>query len=184
MSFPFDCITNFMFFETQIEPADVILIPGSSQPQLMARAAELYHQGLAPFVLPSGGATPNVETTEWAFLRDEGVRLGIPKDAILQEDQAANTFQNSSLSLEVLTQADIYPKKIILVCKNYHARRALLTYQIDFPRETAFLVSPVIDKTGISKENWFLEVSKINKVMSELEKVARYFGHHIPNWVK
>ncbi|WP_232231467.1 YdcF family protein [Paenibacillus sp. HW567] len=63
---------------------------------------------MAPFVLPSGGATPNAGTTEWAFLRDEGVRLGIPKDAILQEDQAANTFQNSRLSLEVLTQAGIY----------------------------------------------------------------------------
>lgn len=148
------------------------------------QAAELYHQGLAPFVLPSGGATPNVETTEWRFLRDEGVRLGIPGNAILQEDQAANTFQNSRLSLEALTQAGINPRKIILVCKNYHARRALLTYQIDFPRETTFLVSPVIDNTGISKENWFLDESKINKVMSELEKIARYFKHHIPHWVK
>jgi len=30
-----------MYFDTKIEPADVILVPGGSQPQLMERAAEL-----------------------------------------------------------------------------------------------------------------------------------------------
>ncbi|NIK78866.1 uncharacterized SAM-binding protein YcdF (DUF218 family) [Paenibacillus castaneae] len=184
MSFPFDCITDFMFFETEMEPADVILIPGGSHPQLMEKAANLYHQGMAPVILPSGGSTLHVETTEWEFLRNVGVQLGIPNDAILKEDTAANTFQNSSLSLKALKNAGIYPKKVILVCKNYHARRALLTYQIDFPTETTFFICPVIDKTGTSKENWFLEEDKIKHVMTELEKVGKYFKHHIPNWVK
>ncbi|WP_309119368.1 hypothetical protein [Paenibacillus sp.] len=70
MSFPFDCISDFMFFETEIKKSDVILIPGASHPQLMERAAMLYRQGIAPYLLPSGGSTPNVETTEWEFLRN------------------------------------------------------------------------------------------------------------------
>jgi len=68
MSFPFECISDFIFFETELGKADVILIPGASQPQLMERAAMLYHQGIAPFILPSGGANPHLETTEWEFL--------------------------------------------------------------------------------------------------------------------
>jgi len=77
-----------MFFETKIEPADVILVPGGSQPQLMERAAELYHRKMAPYILPSGGPTFKVKTTEWEFLRDKGTSLGVPEDAIFREDQA------------------------------------------------------------------------------------------------
>lgn len=175
MKFPFDCISDFMFFQTELNHADVILIPGASQPQLMERAAELYHKGFAPFILPSGGATPYVETTEWEFLRNLGVSLGVPPEAILREDQATNTHENARLSLGVLQTRGIQPKQAILVCKNYHARRALLTYQFIFPSDTSFSVSPVVDNRGITKENWFQDEGKIKYVMDELEKVGRYF---------
>jgi uncharacterized SAM-binding protein YcdF (DUF218 family) len=184
MSFPFDCISDFMFFETELGHSDAILIPGASQPQLMESAAMLYHQGIAPIILPSGGATPYVKTTEWEFLRNVGVSLGVPPEAILKEDKATNTFENARFSLEVLQQQGIHPKKIVLVCKNYHARRALLTYQFLFPRDTVFYVSPVIDKSGTTKDNWFLDEEKIKRVMDELEKVGKYFRQQIPNWVK
>ncbi|WP_420818336.1 YdcF family protein [Paenibacillus ginsengarvi] len=171
-----------MFFETEVEPADVILIPGASQPQLMEQAARLYHQGIAPFILPSGGSTPYVETTEWEFLRNVGVSLGVPAEAILREDTATNTFENARLSWEVLQSKHMHPKKAVLVCKNYHARRALLTYQLFFSRETVFYVSPVIDRSGTTKLNWCLDERKIHLVMSELEKVGTYFRRHISNW--
>lgn len=175
MSFPFDSITDFMFFETKLEQSDAILIPGASQPQLAERAALLYHQGIAPFIIPSGGATPHVETTEWEFLRNIGTSLGVPSEAILKEDKATNTFENARFSLDILQHHGIRPKKVVLVCKNYHARRALLTYRFVFPRETEFHVSPVIDKTGITRDNWFLNEDNISRVMNELEKVGKYF---------
>ncbi|MGO4501018.1 YdcF family protein [Paenibacillus sp. 2RAB27] len=127
----------------------------------LERAAMLYQQGIAPLILPSGGVTRHVETTEWEFLRNVGVSLGVPPQAILQEDKATNTFENARFSLKVLQEKGLNPKKVVLVCKNYHARRALLTYQIIFPRETIFYVSPVIDKTGTSKDNWFLDEDRI-----------------------
>lgn len=175
MSFPFDCISDFMFFETDLEQSDIILIPGASHPQLMERAATLYHNRIAQFILPSGGTTPHVETTEWEFLKNVGVALGVPSESLLKEDKATNTFENARFSLEVLQQQGIHPRRAVLVCKNYHARRALLTYQFVFPRETVFYVSPVIDKTGTSKDNWFKDEEKIKYVMNELEKVGKYF---------
>ena len=184
MAYPFDCITEFMFFETEMQPADLIMVPGGSHPQLMERAATLYHQGLAPLILPSGGRNPHLDITEWEFLRNASIALGVPAAAILKEDRAANTFENASFSWEVLQQAGITPRNIILVCKNHHARRVLLTYQTVFPRETEFRVSSVIDKTGISKDNWFRTETGIKCVMTEMGKIASYFGHHIPNWVE
>lgn len=39
MSYPFDCITEFIFVETEMAPSEVILIPSASQSQLMEKAA-------------------------------------------------------------------------------------------------------------------------------------------------
>ncbi|MFB6471262.1 YdcF family protein [Paenibacillus glucanolyticus] len=183
MNYPFDPITNFIFLETEVEKSDVILVPGGSHPQLMERASEIYHQQLAPFILPSGGATKHVEITEWDFLYNVGLKLGVPHKAILKENRATNTFENARFSWDVLTEAGIKAEKVILVCKAGHACRALLTYKTVFPKETQFHIAPVIDKTGISKENWYLTEEGIKRIMMEVEKIGKYFGHHIPNWV-
>ena len=49
-----DDITNFVFLEDELERADVILIPGGSYPELPERAAQLWREGYAPYVVPSG----------------------------------------------------------------------------------------------------------------------------------
>jgi uncharacterized SAM-binding protein YcdF (DUF218 family) len=149
----------------------------------MERAAELFHEGLAPLILPSGGATKNVQTTEWDFLNNIGLSLGIPQEVILKEDKATNTFENARFSWEIIQESDIKIEKVILVCKAGHACRALLTYQTVFPKATQFIIAPVIDKTGISKENWYLTEDGIKRIMTEVEKIGKYFAHHIPNWV-
>lgn len=183
MSYPIDFITEFIFIESNISPADVILIPGASQQQLMEKAASLYHQGVAPYILPSGGVTPKVESTEWEFLRKIGISKGVPENAILKEDLAKNTFENAQFSFQALQSKGITSRKVILVCKSYHSRRALMTYQTVFPKETEFLVAPIIDKTGIGKVNWFLSEDGIYRVMTEVEKIGKYFGRYISNWV-
>lgn len=50
----YQCITEFIFAEDKPEPADIIFVPGGPYPEAAAHAAELYRQGLAPYVLPSG----------------------------------------------------------------------------------------------------------------------------------
>lgn len=152
MENPFDCITDFIFVETEMENADVILVPGGSHPQLMEKAAELYHKGYAP-------------------------------EVILKEDQAQNTFENAWYSFRVLRELGITPNRVILACKAGHSRRALLTYQTVFPSDTKFMVAPVIDKTGIRKDNWYQSEESIKRIMLEVEKIGKYFGHHISNWV-
>jgi uncharacterized SAM-binding protein YcdF (DUF218 family) len=183
MSYPFDPITQFIFLDTELEQADLILVPGGSHPQLMEKAAELYHRGLAPLILPSGGTTKHVETTEWDFLNKVGLSLGVPQEAILKEDKATNTFENARYSWEVIQKAKLSVNNVILACKAGHACRALLTYKTVFPMETQFFIAPVIDNTGINKDNWFLTEDGIRRIMTEVEKIGRYFAHHIPSWV-
>lgn len=74
-------------------------------------------------------------------------------------------------------------KNVILVCKTYHARRALLTYKSVFPSSVNFYISPIIDKRGISKDNWFLNEDSIRIVMNEEMKIGSYFEDKINKWV-
>jgi len=184
--YPFACISEFIFVEDTIEPSDIILIPGGSHPQLMEKAAELYHKGLAPLILPSGGYNPKIPqyASEWEFLKSIGIALGILEDAILKEDQASNTFENAQFSLRVIQENGLKIKKAILVCKSFHSRRALMTYQAVFPRDVRFLVAPVVDKSGISKHNWFQDERSIHVVMNEVVKIGRYFEKEIKDWYK
>jgi len=193
MTAPFDCITNFMFFEDLPSKADIILVPGAMRPELMQKASELYQQGFAPYILPSGGIGYKLGQeiaagrlswkSEWEYLRDIALKNGVPEKAILKEDKALNTFENASMSWQVV-QDNIKVKKAILVCKAHHARRALLTYQAAFSNDIEYIVCPVIDERDIRKDNWFLDQTKINLVMDELAKIGKYFASEIVRWNK
>ena len=45
---------EFIFVENKPEKADIIFVPGNGYPQMAEKAAELYREGYAPVVLPSG----------------------------------------------------------------------------------------------------------------------------------
>lgn len=184
MLFPFDCITNLVFVETPLEKANVILVPGGSHPQIMRRAAELYLQGFAPWILPSGGENPKLSGwhSEWEFLRAVALDMGVPECAVLKEDCARNTFENARFSWRVLNEQGISVRKAILVCKAYHSRRALLTYQAVFPLDVKYSVAAVADNRGITKENWFLKPEHVALVLGEVEKIGQYFSAQIPAW--
>ena len=95
VSYPFDCISELIFVEDQPQQADVIFIPGGSHSQLMTRAAGLYLQDYAPYLLPSGGPNPKIPAyaSEWDFMQKIALGLNVPEQAILKEDQAQDTFQ-------------------------------------------------------------------------------------------
>lgn len=150
----------------------------------MERAAELYKKGYGRYLLPSGGTNKKLKEneTEWDFLRTIAIQAGVDDKIILKEDKAQNTFENARFSWELLQSKNILVKNVLLVCKAYHSRRALLTYQSVFPLSINFYVSTVIDNRGISKDNWFLHEQGINIVMNETVKIGSYFEDKIRNW--
>lgn len=185
MKYPFECITDLVFVnKDQLESSDIIVVPGGSHPQLIERAAELFHSGLAPYILPSGGYNSKINQTEWDYLSEIAINMGVPQESILKEDQAKSTFDNARNSWEIIKERNIEVRKVIMICKAQHSRRALMTYQTIFPLDIRFLIDPIIDKNNITRENWYLDEIKIRAVMGEMEKISKYFAHHIPNWIR
>lgn len=180
---------EFVFAENEPEKADIIFVPGNGYPQMAERAAQLYKDGLAPYVLPSGrfsvtvgkfsGVLAKAEKycgdyeTEWDFLQDVLVKNGVPKEAVLKENHATFTYENAIFSRQVTDQAGLDIKKAILCCKTHHARRSLMYYQLVYP-ETEFIVVPV-DADGITRENWNETEEGVEAVTGEITRIIKQF---------
>ena len=183
-------ISEFIFAEDEPEKADIIFIPGNGYSQMAEKAAALYGENYASFVLPSGkysitvgkfgGVLSGQERyngnyrTEWDFLKDVLIKNHVPDEVILKEDQATFTWENARLSREVTDKTGIEIKKALLCCKNYHARRALMYYQRAYP-EVKFRVCPCcVD--GVTKENWMNSEEGIQSVLGEVQRIVTQFS--------
>lgn len=175
----FQGITDFIFLEHQPGKADIIFVPGGNYPEAVRHAAQLYHQGWAPYILPSGkysilqGYFPGEQETEWEYLRDILIECGVPETAILKEDNATYTYENAIQSRKVTDTLGMRIERAILSCQAFHARRSFMYYQEQFP-ETEFLVCPIETK-GINRNNWFLDREKIDVVLGEVERCGAQF---------
>lgn len=182
-------IEEFIFVENKAEKADIIFVPGNRYPRMAEKAAQLYKEGIAPRVLPSGRFSVTLGKftgvlekedrydgtyeTEWEFLCDVLKKNGVPESAVLREDRATYTLENALFSRETVEKEGISVKKAILCCKTHHARRCLMYYQRVFP-ETEFMVVPV-DADGITKENWRKTPEGVKSVMGEVTRIVEQF---------
>jgi len=176
-----EAITEFIFMNDELKQADVILIPGSAHKELAVAAASLYHRGYANKIIPSGHYNKKLigYKTEYHFLREVLINEGVDEADIIEESSAKHTFENASLSLELMSKFDKKVSKAILVCKGYHSRRAYMTYKTVFPNDIELIVHSIVGHYDISKDNWFKEEFKIDKVMGEVSKIGTYFKEEI-----
>lgn len=180
--------TDFIFVNDRPQKADVIFLPGNGFPQMAERAAALWKEGYAPRILPSGkysvleekfaGVQAGADRyggdyeTEWEFLRAVLMKNGVPEKVILQENRATYTYENAIFSRQVLDELGIKVRRGIICCKEHHARRCLLYYQLLFP-EAELLVCPA--DTGINRNNWMDSGEGIDQVLGELERCGGQF---------
>ena len=187
-------VTELIFVRDEPEPADVILVPGSDDPEPAVHAAELYRAGFAPLVLPSGrfakntgrmtfaradvaAAWPGEWASEWAFLREVLRRGGVPDAAILREDQATFTWENAKFSRAALLRHGGLPRTAILCCKPWHARRALSYYQLALP-ETRLLCCPCA-WPGSDRDDWTTTAEGRERVLGEIERCGHQLGNEV-----
>jgi uncharacterized SAM-binding protein YcdF (DUF218 family) len=84
-------------------PADAIVVMGAAQydgtpsalfESRLRHAVDLFHEGLAPILVVTGGKQEGDRTTEAAAAREFAIRNGVPDAAILSEDQGRNTIES------------------------------------------------------------------------------------------
>jgi len=115
-------------------PADAIVVLGAAQydgrpsPQLAARldhVADLWHDGIAPWVVVTGGNQPGDRFTEAEASQRYLVDRGIPDEAVLAEDGGADTYESLESVAELLAERGL--DEVVLVTDPYHSYRSKLT---------------------------------------------------------
>ena len=182
-------ITKFIFIKDEPEKADIIFIPGSSNWVLAETAARLYKEGKAEKIMPSGmyfyqfGRFMNervtderykgIYRTEAEFLASVLVKNGVPKEDVIKEEKATNTYENAIYSKELLREMKFRIKSAIICPQAFHARRALMTYSHLFP-DTKLYVVPT-NTQNITADNWYNTERGRQVVLGELRKCGEYF---------
>lgn len=113
-------------------PADAIVVLGAAQfngtpsPVFEARldhAIELYRQGLAPYLVVTGGKISGDVTTEAAAARTYATERGVPADAVLSEDEGRTTEESIAGVATLFEARDLHTA--VFVSDRTHMLRVL-----------------------------------------------------------
>jgi uncharacterized SAM-binding protein YcdF (DUF218 family) len=116
--------------QQQLHPADAIVVFGAAEysghpsPVLRARldhAFDLFHQGLAPVVITTGGAASDPNFSEGGVGRDYLMRRGIPERSLIAETQGRDTAE-SAVRVAVIMRANNL-HSCVAVSDAYHVFR-------------------------------------------------------------
>jgi uncharacterized SAM-binding protein YcdF (DUF218 family)/glycosyltransferase involved in cell wall biosynthesis len=98
---------------------------GGGVQERISKAVALYHEGVAPRLIISSGYVFTLREAE--VMKAIAVANGVPAEAILLEESAADTYQNVAFTRRILN--DHNWRRILLVSSPYHMRRAVMTWR-------------------------------------------------------
>ncbi len=140
-------------------------------------AARLYKAGKAPLVVPTGGGA---STCELPLLLD----FGVPREAVVCEDEARNTEENAKRVAELLRrrnpEVDGRKPRMLLVTSAVHMRRAKLMYERYAP---GFEIVPAAcDHEALLSWGWPLRFGDFIPNAYSLSSSSYAFKEYIGYW--
>lgn len=100
-------------------------LAGEGYQERVKHAVDLYHARHAHHLIFSSGYYYLLKEAQ--IMKSFAVSLGVPEEAIILEEKAANTYENVRFAKEILDQNRW--RSILLVSSPYHMRRASLTFR-------------------------------------------------------
>lgn len=166
---------DHLVVEDPVAPVDAIFCFGSRHWRVPERAAALFHAGVAPVVLITGGpAAPGEPTEAERFARDLVAR-GVPRGALVLEPRARHTGENVTLGLAALGSAGLHPSSLALVSWPLAARRCRATIEHLAPDLTV-RSAPALRAPGA---RWAVTGRRARFMVGELDRLEVYgaLGH-------
>jgi uncharacterized SAM-binding protein YcdF (DUF218 family) len=168
---------NYHKMNHALQKSDCILALGSHDLRVPERVAELYHQGLAPLVIMSGGLG-NLTQEIWTESEADkfakiAIEKGVPHEAILIENKSTNTGENILFTQKLLSEKDLNPQSFIVVQKPYMERRSYATFKKHWPDKRLMVTSPRISFETYPTEEIPLE-RVIHIMVGDLQRIKYY----------
>ena len=189
---PLQTVWDYLGMHQTPEPADVIVGFGNFNTNIARRAAELYHQGLAPVVLFTGGLGRN---TEGLLSEPEAVRFarvamecGVPEKAILLEPESTNTAENILFTRRLLEERGIPHERILGVHQPFMERRITAAMGVYWPEQAFRVTSPqtsITDYLEDAKKQGVTENAAVSVSVGDFQRMELYAkkGYQIPQYI-
>lgn len=158
------------------DAGDVIFVFGGQTLDRVRQAAGLYRAGKAPLLLLSGGTKFGRRSeAEAVSMREEALRLGVPPEAILIENESNHTVENVLCSLVVLhRRVGLHRiRRLVAVTRPWHVRRSLLALRTYLPRWIEAVSCPVA-LPGFRPGAWWEHPEAAWRVPREARKLVAY----------
>ncbi len=135
---------DYLKLDHPLEKSDGILVFGNNDIRVAERAAQLYLDGLGPFILFSGGLgnlTKGIwRRTEADTFAKIAMEMGVPREDIMIENQSAHTGENIAFTYGVFKRKDIRIHRALLVHTPYMERRSYAAFIKQWPDRNTELV--------------------------------------------
>ncbi|MCH2174183.1 MAG: YdcF family protein [Lentisphaeria bacterium] len=170
-------IWNYHVLNHAITQSDCILALGSNDIRVAKRAAELYHQKIAPKIIFSGGVgelTAGLwDCSEARHFAQIAMQLGVLEEDIFLEENSTNTGENIQFTQVLLNEIGMQPQRFVVVQKPFMERRTFATFKKQWPNQEFFVTSPQIAFNDYP--NSFLSTEDIIHVMvGDLQRIKVY----------
>lgn len=161
------------------EKADCIIVLGSikAPKYRVPVAVEAYRSGRADKIMLCGGALrdfPGEDMTEAEKMYQRALEMGIPKEAIILENNSKNTVENILCALLELQRAFWLNRvnKVLLVTATYHMRRSLAIAGYLFPAHIEVIPCPA-DDDNTCRDNWMKTPKGTERARGEALNIVR-----------
>jgi uncharacterized SAM-binding protein YcdF (DUF218 family) len=160
----------------------------------MIHAADLYHQGLAPLIVLSGGNIEwmeSIENSPAADMRQIMLKLGIPDNAIILQPKSQNTHEDALFSASILKEKGV--NKILLVTSAMHMPRSVALFKKQglevIPSPTDFTITEDGWQRTFSPDfetlltNLLPSSSSIGLTTNVLKEYIGYITYRLQGWL-
>jgi uncharacterized SAM-binding protein YcdF (DUF218 family)/glycosyltransferase involved in cell wall biosynthesis len=165
--------------EAPPQPADAIVVfaggvgesgqAGGGYQERVKQAVDLYRQGFAPRLIISSGFTFAFKEAE--VMQALAIANGVPPSAIILETEAANTYENVTLTRQVLARGGWH--RILLVSSPYHMRRAVLVWRHVAPEIT--VVPEPVPASQFYVHERGASLTQIRGIVTEYAAIVAYW---------
>ncbi|HYB95510.1 MAG TPA: ElyC/SanA/YdcF family protein [Vicinamibacterales bacterium] len=160
-------------------PADAVVVfaggvgesgkAGVGLQERVSQAISLYKAGYASRIIFSSGYVFTMQEAQ--LMKAVAVDQGVPPEAIVLEEHAANTYQNVAFTARILNEHQW--RRIMLVSSPYHMRRAMMTWRKVAP-DVQVVPTPV-PQSEFYASAWGASFDQIRGILHEYAAIADYW---------
>ena len=167
---------HFLVVSNDLKKADVIVVLAGDS-ERVGQAVALYKQGLADYIIMSGGVSESPDTMAESMKR-QARGMGVPEDHIFLEPRSQHTYQHPFLVAPLLCEHRF--KSAIIVSSPYHMRRVALLFNRAFKHSGVKLMYCPAAGSWFSPDTWWQSAGGRKVVYLEYMKmVVNVFGKSV-----